>query len=206
MRGEETQVIGALKNQPEWQRSACMVLPGTHSKWAQIAEGKIQGFATHMTGELYALLRTQSVLSRLMEAADASAIGAAQKPFDADAFARGVMATREHAGQGLSHLLFSVRTLGLSASISASGLADYLSGLLIGEEVRAGLAWRPASGLENSPLVLVGESALCERYALALDCYSQHAQAVLANTAPQGLWSLAQSAGLCTTARLEGVA
>jgi 2-dehydro-3-deoxygalactonokinase len=191
MRGEETQVVGALQAHPDWQQSSCIVLPGTHSKWAQIADGKIQGFATHMTGELYALLRTQSVLSRLMAIDSASA-----SAFDAEAFTQGVNAARDRTDQGLSHLLFSVRTLGLCAHIPASGLADYLSGLLIGEEIRTGLAWRDAAGLENTALVLVGESALCERYALALQHYQQQPEAILSNTAPQGLWRLAEMAGL----------
>ena len=143
-------------------------------------------FATHMTGELYALLRTQSVLGRLM--VDGPSDDAAFAGFAA--FAAGVDAAREGAGLGLAHQLFAVRTLGLTERWPGSSLADYLSGLLIGDEVRAGIA------AHGAPRVLIGEAALCARYATALRRFGVSAPLTLNNTAPTGLWTIAKAMGL----------
>ena len=183
MRGEETQIVGALHLHPHLNARCCIVLPGTHSKWAQVVAGRVQSFATHLTGELFALLRQHSVLGRLMPAATVT---------DASAFADGVAAAL--AGTDLSHQLFAVRTLGLLQRLPTSALADYLSGLLIGHEVGAGLAWRAAAGLADAPLVLVGEAPLCARYAQALQQMNLRPDAVLPNTAPAGLWRIAMAA------------
>lgn len=188
MRGEETQLVGAVQLHPELADAACIVLPGTHSKWSQINDGQITTFATHMTGELYAVLRQHSVLGRLMpELAGDS---------DDAAFLAGVTAASQHTALGLSHQLFAVRSLGITGQMSAQGLADYLSGLLIGHELVAGLSWRRRAGLTQAPLVLVGEPALCARYQLALTHLDSQANMELGNTAAHGLWGLAQATGL----------
>src|SRR5206468_11472989 len=132
---------------------------GTHSKWAQVADGQVVRFSTYMTGELYALLRQHSVLGRLMPA-DAAA--------DCGAFLEGVEGALGAGEQGLTHQLFAVRSLGVTGRMPAAALADYLSGLLIGHELRAGLAWRAQAALADRPLALVGEPRLCARYAQAL--------------------------------------
>ena len=188
MRGEETQIFGALALHPQWAEDACIVLPGTHSKWARVEAGRVTGFATHMTGELYALLRTQSVLGRLM--VDGPSDDAAFAGFAA--FEAGVDAAREGAGLGLAHQLFAVRTLGLTERWPGSSLADYLSGLLIGDEVRAGIA------AHGAPRLLIGEVALCARYATALQRFGVSAPLTLNNTAPTGLWTIATAMGLLT--------
>ena len=66
MRGEEIQIAGALVAQPAWAVRACIVLPGTHSKWVRLEDGRVVAFETHLTGELYAVLRQHSILGRLM--------------------------------------------------------------------------------------------------------------------------------------------
>lgn len=181
MRGEETQIVGALSLHPELAAEACLVLPGTHSKWARVREGRVTGFATHMTGELFALLRQHSVLARLMPADGAS-------PSRPEAFLQGVDAAREDGGLG--HHLFAVRTLGLFKQLASEQLPDYLSGLLIGHEI--------ASELNNATqqLALIGDPALCTRYAQALGRFGQPAPLLLDNTAPAGLWRLAQTMNL----------
>ena len=63
MRGEETQIFGALA---DGGGDGVYVLPGTHSKWARVEGGRIVGFDTYMTGEVYAVLKTHSVLGRMM--------------------------------------------------------------------------------------------------------------------------------------------
>ena len=74
MRGEETQVIGVLARDPAWATGSSIVLPGTHSKWVRIVDGKLVSFATWMTGELFDILRSHSVLSRSL--ADAGELDA----------------------------------------------------------------------------------------------------------------------------------
>jgi 2-dehydro-3-deoxygalactonokinase len=187
MRGEETQVIGALQLQPDLRHASCIVLPGTHSKWTQVSEGRLVRFATHMTGELFAVLRTHSVLGRLM--GDGGT-------FAEHAFVAGVDAARDFGHLGMSHQLFAARTLGVTGRAPASELADYLSGLLVGHELRAGLAWRAAAGLAQAPLALVGSQLLCRRYALALLRFDAAPPLLLDNTAPAGLHHLARAAGM----------
>ena len=185
MRGEETQVIGALQLRPELAARSLFVLPGTHSKWAAVREGRVQAFATHLSGEMYALLRQHSVLGRLMPDSTVDHAGG---------FAAGVAAARDAGETGLLHQLFAVRTLGLGGQLTPEALPDYLSGLLIGHELRAGLAWRQAAGLAGTPLQLVGEQLLCERYARALVQCGQTCLPPLPSTAAAGLWALAQIA------------
>jgi 2-dehydro-3-deoxygalactonokinase len=203
MRGEEIQVAGALELQPQWAERACFVLPGTHSKWAQVEAGRLVGFATHMTGELFAVLRQHSILGRLMPARTEAATPGSERraaqdaAFDAS-FVAGVRAARASTPGELGHQLFAVRTLGLTGGLAPELLGDYLSGLLIGHELVAGLA---ASGRDGAaPLVLVGDPTLCRRYAQALEQFGARAGALLDNTAPRGLWAFARAAGLLPTA------
>jgi 2-dehydro-3-deoxygalactonokinase len=179
MRGEETQVAGALLQEPAWSSHSRMVLPGTHSKWVRVEEGRIVDLATYLTGEMFAVLKSHSVLGRLMQTNSA----------DAQAFEQGVQAARERPADLLHHV-FAARTLGLTVRLPHASLADYLSGLLIGHELMSALA---RDG-DASSLVLVGEPALCERYAAALRLLGRSPDAVLGNTAPAGLWALARAA------------
>ncbi len=194
MRGEETQIAGALQARAELAAQACIVMPGTHSKWVRVRQGRIEAFATHMTGELFAVLRQHSVLGRLMASPDEGAHDSMQT--HAQAFASGVETARDTAAPGLTHQLFTARTLPLTGRMKSGAVADYLSGILIGHEILAGLAWRHAAGLDEAPLVLVGEPDLCQRYVRALEQCGARADLLLPNTAPAGLWALAQTAGL----------
>ena len=189
MRGEEIQIAGALLMNPQWAARSCMLLPGTHSKWAQIENGKIVRFTTYMTGELFAVLCKHSILGRLMPADRER-----KKETDAAAFAMGLATARSGGPGDLSHQIFAARTLGLTGRVQPAGLADYLSGLLIGHELVSGLA--AAGDLASAPLVMIGAPMLCERYTQSLKTMGKVADAVLENTAPVGLWSLALAAGL----------
>jgi len=177
MRGEETQIVGLVEASPELADRASVLMPGTHAKWVQLRDGAVTGFRTRMTGEVYALLRSHSVLARLM-AADESG-------WHPDAFDAGVRAARHAGGADLLAQLFSVRSLGLAQRWPAAALSDHLSGLLIGHELVNGL--REAEG----PLVLVGEPALCNRYAHALETLGVAPVRAHDNTASAGLWQLA---------------
>ena len=122
MRGEEVQILGSLdRTGPD----ALVCLPGSHSKWVRLENGRIAGFTTHFSGEAFAALRTHTILSRLMTDA----------PHHPDAFRRGV--DRAGQGGGLLHHLFGIRAAGLFDELPPDQSASFLSGLLIGHEVRA---------------------------------------------------------------------
>jgi 2-dehydro-3-deoxygalactonokinase len=187
IRGEETQIVGALAMQPDLATDSTLVLPGTHSKWANVEDGRIAHFATYMTGELFALLREHSVLGRLMKGEDAPL----EQGFDA-----GVRAAAGSAG--LTHQLFAVRTLGLKGEMAPEALSGYLSGLLIGSEIDAALRARDANAARPLSLALVGAPALTALYERALAMRGVTAVRCFDNTAPAGLWRLAAAAGMIT--------
>jgi 2-dehydro-3-deoxygalactonokinase len=192
MRGEETQILGALASDRALAREALLVLPGTHCKWVVVQAGLIQRFATHMTGELFALLRDHSLLGR-------PAQDAPHHTSDADeaahaAFLRGIRTARDAGPEGLSGRLFTTRSLFLTGELAAPHTLDYLSGLLIGEEIRSALA---APGVPSKgPVLLVGNPALCARYHLSLGEFGIHHAQSLEDTAPCGLWKIAEAYGL----------
>lgn len=181
MRGEETQLFGAMTRSPALTRAGRVVLPGTHSKWARVENGRIEGFTTFMTGELFAVLRAHSILGRLADPGSPAA--AAGGP----AFLRGVEAARQTT-DGLAACLFSSRAAVLVGGLHASSSLEYLSGLLIGDEVRCGLS----SG--EAPRWIVGEPALCERYLVTLAAFGVGDVEVLGDTSPDGLWNIGRRA------------
>jgi 2-dehydro-3-deoxygalactonokinase len=153
MRGEETQIVGLLARLPA-HGPQVVCLPGTHSKWVQVEAVRIVAWHTAMTGELYALLRRHSLLAALMpENMEADAD-------DAEAYARGLGASE--AGGGLLNHLFGVRTRGLFGELSDAQAPSYLSGLLIGHELRSLV---PAG---TTRVHLVGSSGLLRRYERSL--------------------------------------
>lgn len=135
MRGEEVQIFGAISLAA--RPAATVLLPGTHSKHAVVSNGSVSGFVTHMTGEIFALLRDHSILGRLM----------APRHVDLDAFDAGLDRARQQGG--LLHHIFGVRTRMLMNELDAASLPDYLSGILIGHEL--------ASAAIVPPVVVVGE-------------------------------------------------
>jgi 2-dehydro-3-deoxygalactonokinase len=174
MRGEEVQIFGAL--QLTQQRHATLILPGTHSKWVQVRDQRIAHFQTCMTGELFALLSQHSILSKTLDM---------KGDFDATSFLQGV----ENSQQGhVLHQLFSVRTLGLFDRMTATVLPSYLSGLLIGEELRN-------QTFQNKPdsVILIGNEVLTLRYRLALKHLGIHSQTLGAEATWAGLFALASA-------------
>jgi 2-dehydro-3-deoxygalactonokinase len=173
MRGEEVQVFGALELLG--RDSGTFVLPGTHSKWVSVRNGRIAAFSTFMTGEVYAVLRKHSILGRTMAEEDGA--------LDEAAFLRGVLHARQ-AGS-LLHGAFAARTSALFEQLPQAALPSYLSGLVIGEELRAQL-------LENSAgePVIVGNEALTQRYQLALSAFGLHGIRLGPEATWRGMWSL----------------
>jgi 2-dehydro-3-deoxygalactonokinase len=146
MRGEETQLLGAMELAP----AECYVLPGTHCKWVQVTDGMVRHFATAMTGELHHLLMTQSLIGKGLPA---------QQPDEA-AFERGL--EKGLAQPSLISELFVASRPG-AGRLAATSVSDYLSGLLIGAEV-ATLGQR----YRTSGVTLVGDPALNARYSRAM--------------------------------------
>jgi 2-dehydro-3-deoxygalactonokinase len=150
MRGEETAAMGMLD---ACAGTGLVCFPGTHSKWIQLSEGKIVSFTTSMTGEIYSALRKCTILERTMKTNTA---------IDKAAFHDGV--NRSADAGGLLHHLFGVRTLTLMDQLKEEASASYLSGLLIGHEVRSAM---PRGGCVH----LVGTAQLSGLYAQAIEAY-----------------------------------
>ena len=149
MRGEETLIVGL------GLQDGMVCLPGTHSKWAEIRDGRITRFASFMTGEIFGLLRQHSILSRL-----------ADEPVGTDA-ANGMRKGLEAGARegGLLNTAFAARTEVLAGRMAGGEVGPYLSALLVAEEVRGALArfGRPRT------VDLVAEGAVADSYKAALD-------------------------------------
>jgi 2-dehydro-3-deoxygalactonokinase len=174
MRGEETQVLGVLAT---LGGSGLACLPGTHSKWVQADDNRITRFTTHLTGETYAALRGHTILARMMR--DGPADGA---PFDA-----GVKRAGEPGG--LLHHVFGVRALALAGRLPETDTGAYLSGILIGHEVRAAL-----NGASGAVVHVIGAADLTALYARAISACGGYAERHDGEAAARGLALIAEHA------------
>ena len=178
MRGEETQILGALTLAA--RADGLFLLPGTHSKWAEVAGGRIISFRTFMTGEIFGALKDHTSLGRLM-----------REGGDPDGFARGV---REGAALGsagaLLNRIFATRTYGLMDELPDTALADYLSGLLIGAEVAG------AVRQTKDAVTIVASPALAQRYTDALRLLGHESTLAPPDCVAAGHWRVAGAAGL----------
>ena len=173
MRGEETQIMGLDVE----SGSRRIVAPGTHSKWVHVRQGRIIGFRTFMTGELFDAIRRGTLLGADMD----------EPGGDAEAFAAGVdRALREPA---LTAALFSVRVEVLAERMKSAAAADYLSGLLIGAEIAA------HNHDSHGPVTLVGAGKLNARYvnALGIAGFSDIRVADGIEATALGLWRIHQA-------------
>ncbi|WP_322032010.1 2-dehydro-3-deoxygalactonokinase [Paraburkholderia sp. J76] len=191
MRGEETQIFGALSDSSDEAapQTSLVGLPGTHAKWVVVEGEHIARFYTFMTGEVYAALCAHTILGRTMK-----------HPAEPDtaAFMRGVSVAREQGCVGLLATAFSTRTLGLTAQLAADEQPDYLSGLVIGHELaglEAALARRDVALAGCAPQ-LIGAQALCERYRMALAAFGCGGAHLVRQATEHGLWRIAVQAGL----------
>lgn len=154
MRGEECQMLGALLLRR--QRDGVFLLPGTHAKWAVLENGILTDFRTYMTGELFGHLRNSGSLAQVMPAKDAP------ETFDIDAFDRGVARAGAADAPSITHLLFGVRSLSLFGKLTPATAPSYLSGLVVGTEMRDALRWTPAR-----QVTAIGSAKLLAAYARA---------------------------------------
>lgn len=150
MRGEEVQLLGGVCS-GTLHHDALVCHPGTHNKWALIRGGIIQTFGTVMTGELFALLKDHSILAELL-----------QGPVELnDAFMKGVREALER--EMLPAALFEVRAAVLLGQMKREDAPSYVSGLLIGTDVRIGLKWPLAAAIG-----IMGRKDLTRLYAAAI--------------------------------------
>ncbi|NDL65892.1 2-dehydro-3-deoxygalactonokinase [Acerihabitans arboris] len=151
MRGEETQLLGAYRSQP----AKLYLMPGTHSKWVRINDGVIDDFRTVMTGELHHLLIKQSLVG----------VGIGEQRPNPEAFRQGL-------AQGFreSHILrclFETRAAHVLGQLDPSAVSEWLSGLLIGNEVaQMQRGWNIGGG---ETITVIGNPSLAARYRLALE-------------------------------------
>lgn len=150
MRGEETQIAGFLLGEPAFDGTLC--LPGTHTKWVRVRDGRIESFRTVMTGELFALLATKSTL-RLTVAATG---------WDDDAFASAVRQAVD-APEKITGELFGLRSGALVNDLPGEVVRAHLSGLLIGAELSGTRAF-----WSNLPVRIIGGTSLAQSYQAAL--------------------------------------
>jgi 2-dehydro-3-deoxygalactonokinase len=164
MRGEETQLVGAQCLESSMSTGKWLVcLPGTHTKWVSLNGSIVQEFLTAPTGELFAILCDNSVLVR-----DKST------PIELHArdFERGLAESAKHPA-ALLHQLFQSRSLRLDQQLSAEGAASWMSGLLIGADVRGALSSFEREG--TAPVYVIGAPQLTQSYAQALEHHGRTA-------------------------------
>ena len=167
MRGEETQIAGALALHPGLGTGGHLLcLPGTHTKWVWLEDGRVRDFLTALTGELFALLRDGSTLTRAAPPGTSSETSGSLGGSDGsrDGFEEGLEGAAVLPGTSLLHALFAVRSRQLLQGRSREWAVSYLSGLMIGADVRGAI---PVFA-HRTEVVLIGDAVLNERYAQAL--------------------------------------
>jgi 2-dehydro-3-deoxygalactonokinase len=177
MRGEETQVFGVLR---AMGGGGLACLPGTHSKWVRVEAERIAGFTTHMTGEAFGALRGHTILARMMR--DGPSNGA---PFD-----EGVQ--RSGDGGGLLHHIFGARAQVLAGRLAETDAAAYLSGILVGHEVRAAM-----TGRQGAVVHVIGAPDLTTLYARAISATGGFPERHDGEAAARGLALIAEGAEWC---------
>ncbi|MBN9072567.1 MAG: 2-dehydro-3-deoxygalactonokinase [Rhizobiales bacterium] len=184
IRGEETQIAGAVGGLGAGRHILCM--PGTHSKWVEVEESRVLGFATWMTGELFNVLSTHSILAHSI--GEAAKEAAAEK----EAFRDGLSLGLEQADR-LTSLLFGIRAGTLLHGLRPAAAAARLSGLLMGAEIAG--AKRRYLGAGGS-VALVASGVLADLYRDALTLAGLGVGTVDADEAVR--------AGLVRAARVNG--
>jgi 2-dehydro-3-deoxygalactonokinase len=179
MRGEETQIVGFGLD-----RDRTLVLPGTHSKWARVLSGRIDGFQTYATGEVFALLTKHSFIAKAQEP-----VSGAEPVWSA--FDRGAEFAASDAAAADSFLsaIFSARTGILAGELKPEDIMDYVSGLVIGSEFRQAHAagwFKPGDAIG-----IVGNNILNSRYGRIAPLFDLTVEAGPTEAAKRGVLSIA---------------
>ena len=158
MRGEETQILGALRLNPALAKGRHLFcMPGTHAKWVLVDDGAVVEFQTALSGELFELLRRHSVLAR----------DGGEVDVNSPALAAALEFVRANADADLLHLLFSTRARVVTGEMAKSDAASYLSGLVLGKDVATALTLFGCDG----PVQLICTPALAALYGRVLKAY-----------------------------------
>lgn len=184
IRGEETQLVGLL-GAAEIEPST-VILPGTHTKWVSCQGQRVTDFTTSMSGELFGLLSTSSILSRLAEPTEG---------FHAGAFDWGLSVGADDPA-AVTSSIFSARTWALNGRLRAEEVNDYLSGMLIGAEVAHQLTLVAES---TAPVIVCGTADLTKRYTRALHRAGRETISANPRAAATGLFRIAEQSGLLPT-------
>lgn len=179
MRGEETQLLGALGLEAAGEALVCM--PGTHSKWVRVKDGTVAHFSTFMTGELFSVVSRETILSLAVAGADdaedvASFKSAVKAAFEAPAFA--------------ANLLFTARSRQLLFGGTPAAARETLSGTLIGAELVAGLS----GNVPKAGITLIASGRLAALYRQAFDALSVNVNPIDADEAVRHGLSMAAAA------------
>lgn len=159
LRGEETQILGALELQPALRQGRRLLcLPGTHTKWVVLEDGAVIEFLTAPTGELFNLLRDHSVLVR--ERGGAADSGT-------PAFRLGLTQVDRFPQAQVLQRLFECRSRSLDGELAPHEVASFLSGLLIASDI-AGALDVFANSIVVRAVHLIGSPQLMELYAAGL--------------------------------------
>jgi 2-dehydro-3-deoxygalactonokinase len=172
LRGEETQILGALQLQPELRAGQHLLcLPGTHTKWVVLDDGSVTEFLSAPTGELFSVIRDHSVLV-------ADRTGA----FDGGAgFEKGLLESARFPHAQLVHRIFECRSRRLTGDLPAEASAGYLSGLLIASDARGALELFAQSAVKE--IGLIGAQTLTNLYAKALASMNRETRIIDGNAA-----------------------
>lgn len=161
MRSEELQVLGWFAQDSKHIKGQHLIcLPGTHTKWVLVNNGKIELFKTAMTGELYDLLTNHSIL-----------IQEKSSEFDDEAFDKGANFTLKSELGSFTHGLFSVRSKQLFEELSAKQANSYLSGLLVGSDVRAAVNAEEWNIKALGSISIIGPKHLSQCFATVLNAH-----------------------------------
>ncbi|MBL4646634.1 MAG: 2-dehydro-3-deoxygalactonokinase [Rhizobiales bacterium] len=181
MRGEETQIAGLLASQPDFVGLA--IMPGTHCKWVEVRQSRVLRFQTFLTGELYALLATHSILRHSL---------ATDSKIDANnpAFLKGLDDTFSGKVPLMSGL-FQIRAQDVLNNVQQEESAARLSGMMIGAEFAAAKASGLLNNVQNA--CIIGGSSLAPLYAKACENAGLNAKPLSGlDISTAGLWNLAQ--------------
>jgi 2-dehydro-3-deoxygalactonokinase len=179
MRGEETQLLGALGLDATGEALVCM--PGTHSKWVRVTNGTVEHFSTFMTGELFSVVSRETILSLTVADANDAEDAASFKAAVVAAFAAPAFA---------ANLLFGARSRQLLFGGTPAAARETLSGTLIGIELAAGLS----GAVPKTGITLVASGRLAMLYRLAFDVLSVSVAPIEADEAVRRGLSMAAAA------------
>lgn len=184
MRGEETQIVGFGLD-----RDRTLVLPGTHSKWARIKSGRIDGFQTYATGEVFALLTKHSFIAKAQDPAPGAEPD--WESFDLGAkFAAG----NDASADAFLSAIFSARTGILDGRLKPENILDYVSGLVIGSEFRQA---RTAGWFKAGETIgIVGNNVLNSRYGRIAPLFGLTIEPGPENAAKRGITLIAAEAAM----------